>query len=637
MAPNITQTGCAIQLGDPAVNMVALAYDKYTQFATEAYKLARDEISSLDGFQITPVKFNVGFNFNEDLFSIKLPPAPAEPKDLTFRDPGTLPDAPSIALTPFAFDPVPTAPVNPLPALRNYTEPAPLSAQPPSDTVALAPVPTSVRPTLVLPDVPVLDSLNLPTLPTITFEPFTAKKPDISSIEAPLETFAFTPEKYTSDLLNRVKTRVGSMLDGGTGLPANVAQALRDRAFSAVDAEEERATQQAVDEYAARGFSEPSGLLNKRLSMVRQNSQNERNKLSRDIHIQDQQIAIENLRFAVTEGVALESRMMEDHAEFMRVSLATAQAVQDVRIRIFDARVSLATLDLQAYQTEAQVWREQLQGKLLELEKYRAQLEGERLKGTLNEQKVRVYNAQLAGVQSLIDMYKADVQAASAVIEQNNSQIQLQRSRIEAYAERVNAYKTEWDAFRSKLESNNTRAQLYGLVEQGYATRIQAWGNAQDQKVRRSQLEIDQNKLRLDSWQTQRDKLLADLEAEKTRLTATADIYRTRLGVYETSARVQGIASDANLRKVSVGLEAERARVDTQLKNTELAINQVVELGRVIVAKLQGIAQTSTQLAASSMSAVNFSAGVHSGRSESSSCGTSFSYSGSLDDTTPLV
>lgn len=629
--PNITETGCGIWIGDAATNLVGAAYDKYTEYATQAYNLATGAINSLDHFNVAPVQFGVTYNLDAALLAYQRPTPPPLPSDLSYRDPGQVPEAPAVVAPTVTFDSAPAAPSNPAPTLRDFTEPGELTAQAPTDQVSLQAVPIAVRPDYVLPAVPTLAELDLPEVPTIVLPQFDGLRPS-TALDVPEESFSFTAEQYTSALLDKVSGKIGSSIDNGSGLPIAVEQALRDRAYSALDVQEQRAIQQATEEYGSRGFSEPSGILRRRLAEVRQNSQNLRSAASRDIYIQADQTAREELRFYVTQAIALESALFQNHNDFARIALEAAQVTQNLRIRIFEARVQLVQLDLSAYQTDAQVWRDRLQGELAKLEVYRSQLAALQVRGQLNEQQVQLYEGQLRGVAQLADLYRTDIDAARLVVATNQQQIDLERSQIQNYAERVNAYRATWDAYATKLNTNTVRANVYQLVEQGYATRLRGWSDAQGQKIAQAQLGISVADLQQRAWRGQIDALLARIQAEQGRLSSVSDIYRSRVAAYSAEATVETAASDANLRALTLATERERNRTDVALKNVELAINQLVEINRLLLAKEQSIAQTSSQLAAASMSAVNFSAGVHSGRSQSQSCGTSFSYSGSLDD-----
>ncbi|CAM5608989.1 hypothetical protein [Rhodanobacter lindaniclasticus] len=50
---------------------------------------------------------------------------------------------------------------------------------------------------------------------------------------------------------------------------------------------------QAYDEFAARGFSEPGGELNRRVTEARAEALAARQRINRDVYIQDQTVAID--------------------------------------------------------------------------------------------------------------------------------------------------------------------------------------------------------------------------------------------------------------------------------------------------------------------------------------------------------
>jgi len=610
---------------------VGSAYDKYTQFATTAFGLATTEIGNLSLFNVQPVNFSVSYNVDPAIYAYSRPTAPSVPGDLTYNAPPAAPPAPIPNIAPITFDSPPTEPTNPAPVLQDFTQPGNLTAVMPDTTVDLLPIPTVVRPDYVLPDAPTLYSLDLPEAPVLDLPEFTGVLPN-TNIDIPLADFTFTPEEYTSALLTKTQAQISTMLNGGTGLPPAVDLVLRERAYSAIDIQESRAIQQAVEEYSSRGFNEPSGILAQRVSAVRQNNQNQRSNLNRDAFIAEQQVAIENLRFSVTQGVALESALFQGHNEFMKVALDAAQTTQNLRVQIFNARVSLAQLNLSAYQTEAAVWREQLAAELNKLEVYRSELQAQQVIGELNTQQVQIYTARIQAVTELADLYRADISAAQLTVSTNQQLIDVERSQIQAYSAQVDAYKATWDTYRTQLDSNTVRANVYDLIEQGFATRLKSWSDVQNQKIAGTQIAVSVADLKERAWRGQLDKSIADARNELDRLNAISEVYRSEVGAYSASAQVESAASDANLRAAGLIQDRERNRTDVALRNAEIAISQMEELAKLMVSVKQGIAQVSASLASASMSAVNFSAGVHSTRGQSQSCGTSFSYAGSLDD-----
>lgn len=627
----MSDAGCPIIVQDGPAGMVWLAYDKYSQFAQNAYTLATQQVQNLGGFNLTPIPVTTHFNIDTSVYGFNRPQQPSLP-DITYNDPGTVPASPDTPITPVQLTPAPAEPNIAPPVFDTFAPPGPLDATPP-DLPDLPTVQIPAMPTIDLPPVPSLRDLNLPDAPDIQIPAFTGVRPSIN-LQAPDNQWSFTPEQYVSDLLDKVRTTISGMLDGGTGLPANIAQALRDRVNAEADVQQLRDEQTVIEDFASRGFSEPTGPMMQRLAAVRQDAANRRSAASRDVSIQDQQVAVENLRFAVTQGVALESTLMQAHMEEMRLSLSALQYARDTSIAIFNAKVSLANTEMQAYQIDAQVWRSEIEGELAALEVYRTQIQAQQLIGEINQQDVAIYAERLRAVSVQTDLYRTQMLGAEAQARANLSIAEAFRANMEGFNGRVRAYEVQWDAFSRQMASNEIRARIYELTEGAYATRVRAWSETNNTKLALQRGDIETADMRLRGWRGQLDAVLARTSAERDRVNALVAISGQKLDLYRANVAVETAASDANLRTLMTALERERARTSVDLQNVELQIRQMEQNANLLLEAKKTIAQVSSQLAASSMSAVNFSAGTHSGLSQSYGCSTSFNYSGEVDTTT---
>lgn len=601
------------------------AYAQYTTFATQNVAMAWEQIDAIQQMDFDPINFNVNWEFEDDIRGYLRPARPARP-DLAWEDPGSVPTAPGLNIAPANYDNPPHIPGMDVPAFGSHTPPGELTATVPVGPPATTPVVVPTAPVLDLPPVPTLLELDLPTAPTLNLAPFTGIRPD-TSVPAPLQNFAFTPTEYTSALLDKVTSTVSGMLDGGTGLPAAIAQALRDRAFSAVDAQQMRAITEVMEDIGARGFSQPNGILLRRLDATRQNGQNQRNALSRDIHIQDQQIAVENLRFAVTSGISLESTLLQAHLQHMQMLLQAAKISQDILIAIFNAEVSQRQLELEAYRVDAQVWLDSLKGELAKLEQFKAEIEAQSLIGQINESLVRIYGERIKAVLAEVDIFKGQVEGAKAQADVNESIMRGWASEVAAYSEQVRAWGIEWDGFRAQMEGEATKARIFELVEDGYATRIRTWSEQQNQKTEQLRGRIAKAQLDLQAWNTRVQASQVRLQQEIARNDADVRVYGADIAMYQADAAIETAASDANLRAVNTGIARETQRTSLELKQAEVDVSQMVELNKQMIAVQDTIMQTLTQLAASSMSAVNFSAGVSEGSSLSVGCSTNYTVS----------
>lgn len=621
---------CPIIVGDPTLEMVANAYNNYSGFASNAYNLSVKVLDDLFSFVVPQVTTNTQYSLSEALTGFNRPTPPTRPTDLVFKLNTGVPPPPTAGyITPITPDLPPTYNVM-SPTLAALTPPGNLTATNPGAAPALTQPIVPTAPVITLPTFPTLLSLNLPTSPTITLPTFQGVRP-IANFTAPANTFGFTPQQYSDALLGQVTSTIAGMLQGGTGLPSAVAQALRDRAYVAVDVQEMRAVQEATEEFSARGFTEPNGMLVRRLLEVRQNNQNQRNSLSRDIYVQDEQIAIENLRFAVTQGVALESQLIQAFTEYMRLSLDAAKTAISISIDVFNARVALFNSQLQSYQTDAQVFRDLIQAQLAEIEVYKAQLDGQRLIGELNTQNVQIYSERVRALLALVEVYKGQIAGVQAQAEVNREIIEGYRATVQAYAEQIRAYEAQWEGFKAQVDANVAQARVYEIATDAYSARVGAWAKTQDVYIQNKQSQIAVADLNLRTWRGQLDAYIANIQAERDRIAAEVQVYGGDIDKYRADASVETAAAESNNRQFALMMQQELARVNTAIKQAEAQIDQIDKTSALLLEAKSTIAKVSAQLAASAMSAVNFSAHGQSSLSQSQTCGTEtqFSYLGS--------
>lgn len=617
---------CPIIVADGSAQMVSAGYDKYSAFASQAWSRAMLQLDALGSVTLDQINPNVTFNVDNSLYSYNRPAKPALP-DIQYQNPGDIPDAPAFNSVTAVFTEAPDAPANITPNIDEYAPPAitlgsvPTGAPTPAATAfsvdALA-LTTDPKPFLTLPDVPpssLLPEFIVPALPLVPSVPSTS--------------FSFTPTEYTSVLLDKLKAKLSGMIDGDTLLPVAVVQALRDRANAQVDVEELRATQTAYEDFAVRGFETPQGMLVRTLAQVRGKAMEERGKLNRDIFIQEQTVAIENLRFAISTGVGLEGTLIGAHNDAMRLSLEAERASTEIALQILAAEVSLFNGQLQASEIIARIQRDKA-ASVLELA--RLQLDAQKTRGEMTEgqwvdgmralaQQADTYRANLAALQA---------ESASKLAD-NTMAIEAFKTKLAGFGEERAAFTTEWENWTRKWQTNDVKVKVAEMATNTYATRVQAWSQEQQSVISQANLGIALNDMSLRVWKGKVDAMLAKYTAEKDRLSSLVAVAQNLVDIYKADASVESSASEANMRQLMVGIQQEEARVNVALKNAELAVQQLVENNKLRMANMDDIARTSAQLAASSMSAVNFSAGVRSDLSQDYGCRTSFNYSGAID------
>lgn len=617
--------------GDAAALLVGNGYNFYTNLAERTYQLATNNAQGLASFGVSPITFNASFDFDGLLKPFERPERPdIDPSAYVFNLPATPADAPSFELGSVDLDPAPTFNLE-APTLRQIATPnAPNIVDPGAAPTFLAPT-LPDKPDLVLPELPTFEQLNLPAVPDIQLPAFSATAPT-DQIVAPTDAFAFTPEEYVSALLEKTKATISRMQDGGTGLPAAIERALFERSRQRVDEEAERAVQEVYDEFGVRGFTEPNGMLAARVDRVRQDGRNRASEINRDLTIQVHNVEIENLRFAVQQGVAFEQTFAQLALEQQRLLLAVAQNNRDTAIAVLNARIAVFNAKLQAYQTDAQVFEARVRAELAKAEVYRAQIDGERARGEINEQRVRLYSEQVRAVQTAAEMYRTQVQAVQAEVETNQATIEGYRASVQAYAERYRAYAAEWDGYRASVEGERAYVEAYNTAVSAFASRVQVWDRQQNAKFERERLRLQQSDQKLRVWDGDLRKFLALVQAESSRIGAVAQGNNALATMYQADASVAQAESAATDRSFELGLRKEQAEVDVELRKGEMRIQENIQLLTLLARVREQLAQVTSQLAASTMSAVNYSASVGSSTSQGTSCSTNFSFSGEIGD-----
>ena len=627
----MTSTLCPTLGSDPAVIFASGGYSTFMNLAPRTFDQALNLTQTLGNFAITPIDFNVSFDFPDQLAPFQRPLRPdIDMARFDFNAPASVPSAPVFVGAEPVLDAAPSFDV---------ADPQLVFGPRPDTPVVVEPIaparPDAIEipdaPNLVMPALPSFVQLNLPSVPVIEIPEFSSDRPVF--VEPGLSgSFGFTPTAYTSALKDRLEAKLATWMEGQEALPPQIEEALFSRGRERVDIENRRAIDERVGEFANRGFTEPSGALAASLDSILRNGQDRKAEFNRDVTIKAFDEALANTRLAVQQGIALEQVATNIHIEEQRLTLAAAQNVRDTALAIYAAKREAFVARLDGYRTDATVYAERIRAQLSRVELYKAQIEGEKAKGEINEQRVRVYAEQVRSLTVAADLYRATVDGLRAKADVQKSIFDAFRAEVDAFEARWSAYGKEVDAYRAQIEAENSKATVHRNLVDAYATRTTAWGTKVGNQIAVKRLGIDQHGQRLSAWRGDLDRMLAMVQAETARIGAVAQGTDAAARIYQADAAVESAASAATDRTFQLGLDRENARVQTELKEAEIRIQENIQLTQILAEVRRTLTTVLSQLAASSMSAMNFSANVSSSRSDSKACSTSYSWSGEAPD-----
>ena len=612
---------CPIGTGGGAYPIVAQGWNDFRGFAINALNGALSQAATLASFSVEIPNPTVAFSVNEEAKPFDPPAIPKAPS-VTLKIPGVLDDHKVGFIADPKFGPAPkfsetAPPVNfggkPSPFTGTFTEEVPAATIP---VVPGAPI-------IELPDVPTLERVIIPVAAELTLPTLSVTSPVFNAV-APGNAFNWVENLYSSANLTAIEGRVATMLSGGTGLPAAIELALFDRGRNRNDQLTIKASIESLEEWSSRGFSLPSGIVNERLRLVRQENQNKNSELNRDLTIQFHEKEIEQLNFAVVQGVALENILIQAHLAVEQRKYDALRFIVEANISLFNARVEEYNARLRGYETEVRVFVEKIKAELAKLEIFKAEIEAQKLIGDINSQAVAVYTAQVEAARTVVETYVAQLGAIRAIVDVNRTQIEAFRAKVEAFTATVNAKGAEFDAWATGVRGEVAKLEGFKYEVQAFAEEVRAY-SAQNEAFRYEQTaDIERERLLLSGFEAKLSNFRAKVGAEEVRVGAIAQIFDGQAKVYASAGSIAGDRAESENRRVSIEIGRETARTQVELRNTAIAASNALDASRLSVAALDGAARTYASTASAALSAVSLSASISASDSNSGSCSTNF-------------
>lgn len=482
-----------------------------------------------------------------------------------------------------------------------------------------------------IPDAPVLDmpemdelkQIDIPVFEFPELPDFDGVPPSISGVTVPNVFIEWKEPEYQSELLDELSAYIREGMQGGTGLPAPIEEALFNRARSRESKETTRAVQEAVNDWSTRNFSMPPGMLVKQVASIREQGQLKASELNRDILIEASKMEIEQIRFLVQQGMSLEQLTINIFNNFANRLFEVAKFNAESQISVFNAQIAFFNAQNEAFNVLSGVYKTKLDGALAKLSAYKTAVDAQVAIGQVNEQYVQVYKAKMDAVLSNVEVYKALVQGASVRADVIKNQFDSYRSDVQAYSEQINAEKVKVDAYEAQVRGEATKASLFDTQARAYASTVQAVQSKADVKGKQIQLKMEAARVWISKHQSDLEAYKAELQANLSEVqqntaafSAEVDAWRATAGMEVSQAEMQSRYADMNTR-------TNIAYAEMQLKEYESKMTKAIQEANIALESAKAMGQYTAQLAAGAMSAAHVSASI----SGSGSASTSNSYS----------
>lgn len=594
----------------PAENLASLGWGIADSRADNAYRLATAWLGAVAGVNIPFTAVASGFTAPAIGYTLSLPQAPTAPTIAfpTVQAPDALELQPVDEIVGAA---APEFAVT-VPVVQILDKPDALAVTTPGDAPAVSDVTMPDAPVIVLPDAPVMELIALPTAPTLSMPVWDTVAPD-GDLAVPTVGFVWSEDYYDSALLGDVTNRLTTMLLGGTGLPAAIEQAIWDRGRAREDVIAKKATQEAYEEFAARGFALPPGALAGRVAEVAQKNREATSTFSRDVAIKQAELEVENLKFSVSTGIQLEGQLMTYAGQYAQRALEAAKTTVEVAINIFNAQVALFNARLQAYQTEASVYKELIQAESLRLEQYRTEIEAQKLIGEINVQAIQVYKTRIDALLSAVELYKAQLEGVKTQVDVDRVRIEGFRATVDAYKAQVEAKTSEYQAWGESIRGEVAKVSIYEAQARSFGTLVDAYKTGETVKIENMRAQIAANELLVKAFAAEVDYMGEQVRAGVAQVDSGVKVYDGQARVFAAQVGGEEARVRALAEQVRLIIAAGTADAELKLKAAGINVDQLLRIGQVEAEGRKAAGMIAGQLAASAMSAFNLSASVSSG------------------------
>jgi hypothetical protein len=463
-------------------------------------------------------------------------------------------------------------------------------------------------PDIVLPDEPALLGIRIPDAPDITLPTL-----DLSDFpvlqEMNIDTMIdWTEPVYSPEIWTDVKSQLQTFFAGGTGIRPDVEEAIVNRGRDREDRIIRQTVQQALEEWANRGYTAPPGMLAKRLENIREEGTLKKIGLQREVVIKAMDVELENLRFAVQQGIVAEDL-------FIRIHLAAVERLFMVQRLNIEWQIALYNLAVQVYQARmqenvirAQIYEVQVRAALAEIEVFKALIEAERAKTEVNVAIIQAYKAQIEARTALVDMYVAQVSAVKIQADVYATEVTANKTEVEAFAARVSADKLRFDAYETQIRGESVKADIieaearaYQAQMGGIETGVRAQVAQLEGAVSAFQAEVTAYDANLRHWLGLNQNELAQIQANVAGHQADTQRFVAAAGVEVSANELEASVWESTSR---IALETYR----TEIERMRVIMEKAIQEAGLILEALKSSGELTSTLSAGALAAMHVGA-----------------------------
>lgn len=478
---------------------------------------------------------------------------PDRPDDIEYEavsDPGAPPTLAALPVIDVVSD-LPSydlaSPEVSIPSAPTFT----LPAEPVSPSIDGVVLPT--KPVYTLPTVPTLASVQMPDSPGFSWPSYQAAFPVEPDLTLRVDTFAWSEEVYSSDVIDAVQAKLlGDLENGGYGIEPADEEALwaraKDRETQALRAEEQQIDSRVI----AAGWRLPTGILAALRQRALQDALGKLNETHREIFVTRADLFRKAREFAINKGIDLETLLINYWGARQERAFNAAKMTAEFSVVVLNALIARYNIQLQAYQTYTDGYKARVEAILAQVQAYKTEVDAALAKFEANKTEVELYRAQLEAVNTLVNLYTAEMQSARIGAEIENLKLERFKAMVSAYVAQVDAKKTIAQLFESQVRGELAKVEVFKSQVEAYTTQVNAVKAKADVKIADLEARIKQQTLTLGAYQASLEKYRADIAAETARVNSITGVYEADSRAFAAFAQAWSALQDVGVREMDL-------------------------------------------------------------------------------------
>lgn len=465
-------------------------------------------------------------------------------------------------------------------------------------------------PALEYPGAPTLKDIVIPALPSFT-KPIFNYTPPNATLNPPATIFFYDEQAYASDLLNSLKENLANSLQvGGTGLGADVEEALWDRMRARQEVLHEQKYNEVIASFAARGWIRPPGALTAAMRELSREQARADALLNNEITIEQAELALKNAQFTISTIVDLEKALLAHSDAVNNRALEAAKATQDAALKVFEAHIACFNAKWDGYAKAANVYAEMIRAETLAIEAYRAQMEGIKIVAQTQELQVNLYQAKMNALKVRSELYLAAIEAAKTEAELDKIKIDAFLGNVKIFEAKVNAVTAKLNVWQAQMAGQKVLQEIYDAQVKSYGVQIESYKAQIESQNSKATAIAHLNSNLIQQYQADVDAYKARYGAEIAKADTMAKMYNADVQAFEAQIKNYSAKIMGNIESNKLNVQNNSNLLQLALKQAEVNIKAAEQTNTLRIEAIKAGANVSAQLAASALSGIHAQASM---------------------------